>query len=178
MTYQEKNSRNRQLFSLWAANQLSLGVIHGMIKPFSEDLFVANDAPAREAIIKFFLLNKNITFRAHNDKYDVDLVNDDRRVGLELECRGKWQDDSYPYPVVNVLRRKKHLFDGSHSYKNYLLILNSTFDKAIAIKPDDIKQYISDDNCHEVWCFVKGEGWRKDFVYKIPLDAFKQISLN
>lgn len=147
-------------------------------KPFSQSLFDSNDMPARQAIQNYFQIVKNISFVANSNRFDVDLVNTARNIGLELECRAKWNGEHYPYQFVNVLRRKKALFDGSHDLANYLFILNSTFDKAIGIKPADIRPYITDENCHEIECFIAGDGWRRDFVYKIPLSAFKEISLN
>ena len=147
-------------------------------KKFNKSLFGQYDSQSKEAVITYFKTVKGVEFQENDNLFDVDLVNKERGIGLELECRGKWNGENYPYPVVNVLFRKKALFDGSHTLKNYLIILNNTFDRAIAIKPADIKPYITDDNCHETVCFVEGEGFRKDFVYRIPLEAFKKFSLN
>jgi hypothetical protein len=141
-----------------------------MNKPFSQSLKDENDTKARDAIINYYKL-KNIIVYDNPDNFGIDLLTLDGR-GIELEVHRGWTNGAH-YNFVNLLERKKHLFEENNN--NYFFVLNNDCSMALGISSKDIKPYLS--NKIDLECWINGK-CRIDIVYRIPLEAFKLITLN
>lgn len=96
----------------------------GIKKPFSGNLYAANDPPARAAV-KAHLGKKCID---NPDKYGVDLMFEGRMI--EVEIKQHWGlTDEFPYDTVQISERK-----GKFRGKNVeFWVLNKFINRAIII---------------------------------------------
>lgn len=97
-----------------------------MAKPFSADLFSANDAAAKEKVI-WALLKRGIIARENPDRYGVDLVSNGN--SYEVEVKHNWTGIKFPFQTIHIAARKlKFALEGVR-----FVILNKPLTWAIVI---------------------------------------------
>ena len=149
-------------------------VIRFVNKPFNQQSFNQNDVPARQAI-KAFYAKRNQPLEDNADRFGVDLVGNDNSFMVEVEIRTHWNGAKYPYQKVNVLERKKAMLLNNNVS---LMVLNADCSQAVCIEPNVLRKYLVDANRKVKRCNCGLEGFRDDYIYEIPLEECKKVTLN
>lgn len=141
-------------------------------KKFNQEWCDSNDPPSRTTIIEY-MSSVGFAFHENPDKFGIDLISDfeNPKVGLELERRSIWKEDTiFPYPSVHILHRKLSIL----SCKNvHFIVLNEPFTEIGICLNSDLQQYLNNpvENPNNI---VKcGE-----YVFKVPRSAFHWIKIS
>jgi hypothetical protein len=106
-----------------------------MAKPFSPDLHEANDAAAKDALIKA-LLKRGILARENPDPYGIDILAVNKEMGYEVEVKHNWTGIKFPFQTVHIAARKLKFAKALMRF----VILNKPLTWAIVIKGETAKE--------------------------------------
>lgn len=110
-----------------------------MIKPFDQQLFDANDKPARDVVKATFAGYYGIICNDNPDTYGPDLVGHRGSVfesWVEVEVRHSWKGHRFPFDKVHFPMRKAKFF----SYRPIIfVILNSEMTHLLWFKGEDLE---------------------------------------
>lgn len=102
-------------------------------KPFDQQLFDDNDAAAKNRVASFLI--KNGYSVNEGTKYGIDLVVEKAGIGtimVEVEVKHNWKGESFPFPTVHFLYRKKKFFE--QPQRVYMALLNSQMTHAMLVE--------------------------------------------
>lgn len=139
------------------------------MKAFNTRTHAENDPLCRAVIIDYIHNHKDYEVVENPDRYGVDLLAPSKGMGLELERRLTWTGTDYPYPVVNVPKRKLKCLGGDNN--NFFIILNYACTAFIFLTPDKLHQYLTPENLVTLPCNTD-QGRIMDEMYRVPLAEF------
>ena len=137
---------------------------------FNEKTFNDNDPQSRD-VIKRYMRTKGFEFIDNQDIYGIDLIAVSIKKAIEIERRYPYTD-TFPYPTINFLERKKHFFFENTEYDPTFCVVNRTYDRALIINKALILPYIQGE---AKTIYARG---KKDKVYEIPIEKFTLLQLN
>lgn len=132
-----------------------------MIKKFSKELYDQYDSIGKNALAKFLETKGFIITENPFGKYGIDLKATKGKsiFYLDAEIRRKWTEKDFPYPVVNVLERKKKFADIP---KSYIVFISNDLTQFAFVSGSVIRKEYLKSNPNEF--VANGEN-----AYKIPL---------
>jgi hypothetical protein len=108
-------------------------------RTFNQTTYNQNDAKARE-LFSTYLTNKGYIINSNEENYGVDIIasKDNKEVLFELEISSQefTNADSFIYPNVHFLARKKKMIDKEGNY--HYVIINSSGTHAMTAMASDI----------------------------------------
>lgn len=131
-------------------------------KRFSRDLYNKYDEIGKEATIKH-LEAQGYTVRPHESRYMQDLRFDDGCV--ECEVRPQWKGEEFPWPVVNLPKRKEKFFNEDTLF----YIWNADQTRAATFWSYEIKD-LEPEEVPNKYC------WKDEYFYRIPQSMVRFVS--
>lgn len=140
-----------------------------MLKPFSQDLYHADDN-AKHQIIDLFKDYYGLNTWVNPDKYGVDLLGTEcgDTFGVEVEVKHEWTDRfSFPFDTVHFAARKVKFFDVLPLV--YFVTLNHHRSHALIMSTARF------DHCKLVRKQTKYT--TTEWFIELPIDVFTQVAL-
>lgn len=115
-----------------------------MSKPFSVDLHTANDAAAKETLIKA-LRAQGIDAIENPDPYGVDIIATNKAMSYEVEVKHNWDAGEFPFDSVHIPARKLKFLNQPvkfvilSSNRNWAIVIDGEVVKASKIIEKDTK---------------------------------------
>lgn len=135
-----------------------------MSKPFSADLHTANDAAAKERLIRS-LKWQGIDAIENPDPYGVDIIATNKAMSYEVEVKHNWEAGEFPFDSVHIPARKLKFLDRPvkfvilSSNKNWAIVIDGEVVRASRVIQKDTK-------------FTKGESF-----IEVPTQKAALVSL-
>lgn len=116
-----------------------------MLKPFSRDLYNADD-PAKFQVIELFRNYYGLETWVNPDRYGVDLLGEEenQQFGVEVEVKHEWLERfSFPFDTVHIAARKVKFLDAmplvyfvtlNHHRTHALIMSTARFDQCKLVR--------------------------------------------